>query len=159
MRQLKLTARPPELGPLVIRYPLLYRAVALGLVAYGLLMLATDLGRVRGECCSPKYWNHVPAIEFSSLWVAFVGILVVNVYREVVFIGPVVRVSWLGGALRLMSPVEQVTVSEVEVESRNGDKTKVLMLKMRWLTVSISSELDGYGCLRSMIGEGETVET
>ena len=55
MRQLRLAARPPELGPLVIRYPLLYRAAPLGLFAYGLLMLGTDLSHVRGECCSRIY--------------------------------------------------------------------------------------------------------
>ncbi|WP_407570921.1 hypothetical protein [Deinococcus altitudinis] len=96
MHRLSLAARPPERGPLVLRYPLLYRAAPLGLFAYGLLMLGTDLGHIRGECCTPSYRNYYPAIEFSSLWVALVGLMAVNVYRNVTFAGSLVRVSWLG---------------------------------------------------------------
>ena len=155
MLQLKLTVRPPESGPLVIRYPLLYRTVPLCLFAYGLLTLAADLGRVKGECCSPSYFNHDPAIRFSLLWVAMVGLIVINVYRKVLFVGSVVRVSWLGGVLRLSVPVERVTVSEGENVDRSGEKTAVLKFKLGWLPVSISSELGGYEQLRLMIEEQE----
>ena len=151
MRRLKLVARPPELGPLIIRYPLLYRAVPLCLFAYGLLMLGTDIGHVRGECCSRSYLNDDPAIEFSSLWVCGVAAQLVFVYRKIVFVGNIVRVSWLGGAVWQSFPVESLSVREVESESRSGEKTVGLSLKLGRLPVSVSSGLDGYEQLRSSL--------
>lgn len=155
MRQLKLASRPPELGSLVIRYPLLFRVVPLCLFAFGLLGLSTDLGRVKGECCSPSYWNHDPAIEFSSLWVTLVGFLLISAYRKVTFAGSVVKVSWLGGVLQHSVPVQQVYVSESVLEDRSGEKAAALTLQVGWIPVTISSELGGYEQLRLMIEKRE----
>ncbi|WP_407539191.1 hypothetical protein Q0M94_13580 [Deinococcus radiomollis] len=153
MRQLRLEARAPNLGPLVLRYPLLYRAAPLGLFAYGLLMLGADLGHIRGECCTPSYRNYYPAIEFSSLWVTLVGLVVLHVYRRVTFAGSVVRVSWLGGLLTRSCPVERLALTKAESESRSGEKTLILTMKLGWLPVVLSSDLDGYGQLSLSLRE------
>ena len=100
-----------------------------------------------------QYYNYYPSIEFSGLWVSLVGLMVVNVYRRVTFAGSVVRVSWLGGTLRLSSPVESVTVSEGEVEARSGEKTAVVTLRLGRLPVVLSSDLDGYEQFRLSLRE------
>ncbi len=153
MRRLKLVTRPPELGPLIIRYPLLHRAVALGLFAYGLLTLSSDFGHIRGECCTPRYYNYYPSIEFTAVWVGLVGLIVLNAYRKLVLIDSVVRVSTLGGMFGRRFPVESVTVSIGEAEDRSGEKTEFVPLRLGRFPVTVSADFDGYEQLRLSLYE------
>lgn len=127
--------------------------MALGFLAYGLLTLANDVGHTRGACCARIHHNYYPSIEFSSLWLALAGVFAINTYRKVVFVGSQVRVSWLGGLIGVRSPLEEVAVSEAEVGLKDGSNLAVLKLRVRWLKVTISSQLDGYEQLRSSLRE------